>query len=144
MAAARAAMAKMKTNKGKKIKSAAKPLRRAMRRRASAAPATEAALAAFAHDIRTALTGILALGELLSSSNLGERERRWAFGIKGSAEHLAALTTLVIDAAKAESGGVTSAVMAKPPESSLASRRLGALPVICAAPRCRSPPSRLV
>jgi CheY-like chemotaxis protein len=61
---------------------------------------TEAALAAFAHDIRTALTGILALGELLASSNLGERERRWAAGIKTSAEHLAALTTLAIDAAK--------------------------------------------
>jgi len=57
-------------------------------------------LAVFAHDIRTALTGILALGELLTSSNLGERERRWAAGIKVSAEHLASLTTLVIDAAK--------------------------------------------
>jgi CheY-like chemotaxis protein/anti-sigma regulatory factor (Ser/Thr protein kinase) len=66
--------------------------------------ASEAALAAFAHDIRTALTGILALGELLASSNLGERERRWAAGIKGSAEHLASLTTLVIDAAKAADG----------------------------------------
>ena len=63
-----------------------------------------AALAVFAHDIRTALTGILALGELLASSNLGERERRWAAGIKDSAEHLAALTTLVIDAAKADAG----------------------------------------
>ena len=41
---------------------------------------TASALAAFAHDIRTALTGILALGELLASSNLGERERRWAVG----------------------------------------------------------------
>ncbi len=61
---------------------------------------TEAALAAFAHDIRTSLTGILALGELLASSNLGERERRWAAGIKTGAEHLAALTTLAIDAAR--------------------------------------------
>ena len=73
---------------------------------------TEAALAAFAHDIRTSLTGILALGELLASSNLGERERRWAAGIKTSAEHLAALTTLAIDAAKidstkAEAGALT-------------------------------------
>ena len=65
-----------------------------------------AALAIFAHDIRTALTGILALGELLASSNLGERERRWAAGIKDSAEHLASLTTLVIDAAKAEAGSL--------------------------------------
>ncbi|MGD0149791.1 MAG: ATP-binding protein [Xanthobacteraceae bacterium] len=73
---------------------------------------TEAALAAFAHDIRTSLTGILALGELLASSNLGERERRWAAGIKTSAEHLAALTTLAIDAAKidptrSDAGGLT-------------------------------------
>ena len=40
---------------------------------------------------------------MLASSNLGERERRWAAGIKTSAEHLAALTTLAIDAAKIES-----------------------------------------
>jgi signal transduction histidine kinase len=68
-----------------------------------------AVLAVFAHDIRTALTGILALGELLASSNLGERERRWAFGIKSSAEHLAALTTLMIDAAKADAGSLSAA-----------------------------------
>jgi two-component system, sensor histidine kinase len=77
------------------------------RRRRPSARATDVALAAFAHDIRTSLTGILALGELLSSSNLGERERRWATGIKTSAEHLAALTALVVDAAKAETGSLT-------------------------------------
>src|SRR4029077_18607003 len=82
------------------------PVRR-LARRASPASTTEAALAAFAHDIRTALTGILALGELLASSNLGERERRWAAGIKTSAEHLAALTTLAIDAAKSDAGALT-------------------------------------
>jgi CheY-like chemotaxis protein len=76
-------------------------------RRGSAIRTTEAALAAFAHDIRTSLTGILALGELLASSNLGERERRWAAGIKTGAEHLAALTTLAIDAAKADAGALT-------------------------------------
>jgi CheY-like chemotaxis protein len=96
-----------------KQKSAAKPARRkprkSLRRRAPAAGAGagEAVMAVFAHDIRTALTGILALGELLASSSLGERERRWAAGIKGSAEHLASLTTLVIDAAKADAGGLT-------------------------------------
>jgi CheY-like chemotaxis protein/anti-sigma regulatory factor (Ser/Thr protein kinase) len=68
---------------------------------------TEALLVAYAHDIRTALTGILAPGELLASSNLGERERRWASGIKDSAEHLASLTTLMIDAAKADAGALT-------------------------------------
>ncbi len=67
----------------------------------------DAALALFAHDIRTALTGILALGELLSTSTLNERERQWALGVKTGAEHLAALTTLVIDAAKAGAGSLT-------------------------------------
>jgi CheY-like chemotaxis protein/nitrogen-specific signal transduction histidine kinase len=76
-------------------KSAAKRSRRRPPRRGPATRTTEAALAAFAHDIRTSLTGILALGELLASSNLGER--------KSSAEHLAALTTLAIDAAKIDS-----------------------------------------
>ena len=68
---------------------------------------TGPSLAAYAHDIRTALTGILALGELLASSNLGERERRWAAAIKGTAEHLAALTTLMVDAGKADAGTLT-------------------------------------
>src|SRR6202167_6673650 len=95
-------MARLRT----KQKSAAKPARRRARRSEPARRATDAALAVFAHDIRTALTGILALGELLASSNLGERERRWAAGIKLSAEHLAALTTLVIDAAKADAGAL--------------------------------------
>ena len=95
------------TRKRSKKKPAAK-----RSRRSPATRTTEAALAAFAHDIRTSLTGILALGELLASSNLGERERRWAAGIKTSAEHLAALTTLAIDAAKidaakADAGGLT-------------------------------------
>jgi two-component system, sensor histidine kinase len=90
-----------------KKKSAAKRSRRRTPRRGAATRTTEAALAAFAHDIRTSLTGILALGELLASSNLGERERRWAAGIKTGAEHLAALTTLAIDAAKADAGALT-------------------------------------
>ena len=85
-------------------KAAARRTPRARRRR----PAARAnVLAIFAHDIRTALTGILALGELLASSNLGERERRWAAGIKASADHLASLTTLVVDAAKSEADSLT-------------------------------------
>ncbi len=89
-----------------KRKSAAKPSRRPTKRRVPALSArtAETSLVAYAHDIRTALTGILALGELLASTNLGERERQWAFEIKSTAEHLASLTTLMIDAAKADSG----------------------------------------
>jgi CheY-like chemotaxis protein len=66
----------------------------------------EVALAGLAHDIRTPLTGILALAELLQASDLPEREQRWATAMKGAAEHLARLTTLVVDAAKAEVAGL--------------------------------------
>ncbi len=67
------------------------------------------ALAAYAHDVRTALTGILALSELLASSDFGERERQWALTIKSSAEHLVALSTSIIETAKAEAGTLTLA-----------------------------------
>ena len=66
----------------------------------------DAALASLAHDIRTPLTGILALAELLAASDLGERERRWANGVKSAAEHLAALTTMVCDAVRADAAGL--------------------------------------
>jgi len=82
----------------------ARPARRRQRR--PSIIDQDIALAAFAHDIRTALNGILAFGELLASSDIGERERQWAAGIKTGAEHLAALTTLVVDAAKAEAGAL--------------------------------------
>jgi CheY-like chemotaxis protein len=68
--------------------------------------AIEAALAGIAHDIRTPLTGIVALAELLVSSDLGQREREWAQAIKSGADHLAALTTLIVDAAKADATGL--------------------------------------
>ena len=100
-------MSRLRSARVRSKKSAGKPARRRTRRREPPVRATEASLVAYAHDIRTALTGILALGELLASSNLGERERRWASGIKDSAEHLAALTTLMIDAAKADAGALT-------------------------------------
>lgn len=65
----------------------------------------QAALAAFAHEVRTPLTGILAISDLLATSDLGERERRWADTIKAGAEHLASLATLFVDAARTRNGG---------------------------------------
>ena len=71
---------------------------RIRRRRASARQArsarrhpgmVETALAAFAHEVRTPLTGILAISDLLATSDLDERERRWVDTIKAGAEHLA-------------------------------------------------------
>jgi two-component system, sensor histidine kinase len=72
------------------------------RKRATAAAPdmVEAALAAFAHEVRTPLTGILAISDLLATSDLGERERRWVDTIKAGAEHLASLATLFVDGAK--------------------------------------------
>jgi len=89
----------------RKRRAARKPARKAAR--APNPRAIEAALAGVAHDIRTPLTGILALAELLASSDLGERERQWAAAVKSGAEHLAAMTTLIVDAAKAEATGLT-------------------------------------
>jgi two-component system, sensor histidine kinase len=66
--------------------------------------AIERVLAELAHDIRTPLTGILALSELLAASELDDRERQWVRTLKNNAEHLAALTTLVVDAAKTGAG----------------------------------------
>jgi two-component system, sensor histidine kinase len=68
--------------------------------------AVEAVLAGIAHDIRTPLTGIVALAELLATSDIGKREREWARTIKSGADHLAALTTLIVDAAKAAAAGL--------------------------------------
>src|ERR1700730_13516554 len=70
------------------------PRRRAPR---SPARAIEAPLAELAHEIRTPLTGILALGELLTTPELGERERGWAAAIKNTGAHLALLTSLLVD-----------------------------------------------
>ena len=67
----------------------------------------EAALAAFAHEVRTPLTGILAISDLLTTSDLGERERRWVDTIKAGAEHLASLATLFVDAARSSGPGLT-------------------------------------
>jgi CheY-like chemotaxis protein len=68
--------------------------------------AIEVALAGLAHDIRTPLTGILALSQLLQASDLPQRERGWAEAIHGAADHLARLTTVVVDAAKADTAGL--------------------------------------
>ncbi len=87
----------------------AKRRKRARKRRRSPSRrphAIEVALAGLAHDIRTPLNGILALAELLAASDLPKRERGWAEAIRGAADHLARLTTLVVDAAKADSTGL--------------------------------------
>src|SRR6201989_2409053 len=73
----------------------------------TAAPGmVEAALAAFAHEVRTPLTGILAVSDLLATSDLDERERRWVDTINAGAEHLAGFATLFVDAARSGNSGL--------------------------------------
>src|SRR4051794_9435828 len=98
------------TKKRPSKKRAPAPAAKARRKRAAAKAESgmvEAALAAFAHEVRTPLTGILAISNLLATSDLDERERRWVDTIKAGAEHLASLATLFVDAAR---GGNAAAV----------------------------------
>lgn len=99
---------KPKRTAAKRARKAA-PVRKRASKRAPSSPtrrAVEAALASLAHDIRTPLTGILALSDLLVASDLPERERGWARSIRGAADHLAQLTSLVLDAVKADRAGL--------------------------------------
>jgi CheY-like chemotaxis protein len=76
------------------------------RKRASKRDPVALALAALAHEVRTPLNGIMALAELLAASDLPARERGWATALKGAAEHLTQLTSLVVDGAKADASGL--------------------------------------
>ncbi|MBS0248157.1 MAG: response regulator [Proteobacteria bacterium] len=102
-------MAKRKRAIKKATKKAARKRAGRPAQRSPALPpvrAIEAALAGIAHDIRTPLTGIVALAELLASSDLGPRERAWASAVKSSADHLAHLATLIVDAVRADAKGL--------------------------------------
>jgi len=90
--------------KVKRAKVAKRP--RAKRPRRTRADAVETALASLAHEIRTPLNGILALSELIAAADLPEREREWAGQVRGAAEHLAQLATLVVDGVRAETRGL--------------------------------------
>lgn len=100
----------MRTPKKKtaKKRAAARATGKAGKRAAATAVpgVVEAALAAFAHEVRTPLTGILAISDLLATSDLDERERRWVDTIKAGAEHLASLATLFVDAARSRGPGL--------------------------------------
>jgi two-component system, sensor histidine kinase len=95
------------TKKPKKRVSRVAAKKRATRKAAAGPSVVETALAAFAHEVRTPLTGILAISNLLATSDLDERERRWVDTIKAGAEHLASLATLFVDAARSNGPGLT-------------------------------------
>lgn len=68
--------------------------------------AIESVIAAFAHEIRTPLTGVLAVADLLGRSPIGERESTLLEILRSSAEHINALSSLVIDGARARRKGL--------------------------------------
>src|SRR4051794_6947294 len=90
----------------RKARTPAKPTPKKRAPKRAAPNMVETALAAFAHEVRTPLTGILAVSDLLATSDLDERERRWVDTIKAGAEHLAGLATLFVDAARSGSSGL--------------------------------------
>src|SRR5258708_31578434 len=100
--AAKRRLKRKERGRGKRLPPVVKP-----RKRTASPGVVEEALAVFAHEVRTPLTGILAISDLLATSDLGERERRWVDTIKAGAEHLASLATLFVDAAK-DRGAVAS------------------------------------
>ena len=91
----------------KRVSSVAKKTRGKRKAAATTSGMVETALAAFAHEVRTPLTGILAISNLLATSDLDERERRWVDTIKAGAEHLASLATLFVDAARSGGPGLS-------------------------------------
>ena len=117
-----AAVEEAASKKAAARRSAPRPRQRRPSRAAhGAANTVEAALAAFAHEVRTPLTGILAISNLLATSDLGERERRWVDTIKAGAEHLASLATLFVDAARSRGampGGRICSTCARSPAAS--------------------------
>ncbi len=115
MVATKSRSSRSRTRKARpEKKRGAKPLVRKIAKRKSAAKSgvaspprvVEEALAAFAHEVRTPLTGILAVSDLLVTSDLDERERRWVETIRASADHLSALATLFVDAARSGKAGL--------------------------------------
>lgn len=66
----------------------------------------ETVIASFAHEIRTPLTGVLAVADLLARSPIGERESILIEILKNSAEHISALSSLVIDGVRARRKGL--------------------------------------
>ncbi|MEZ5787595.1 MAG: ATP-binding protein [Xanthobacteraceae bacterium] len=68
--------------------------------------AVETVIASFAHEIRTPLTGVLAVADLLARSPIGERESTLIEILKNSAEHISALSSLVIDGVRAGRKGL--------------------------------------
>lgn len=61
-------------------------------------------LATLGHEVRTPLTGVLGMSELLLDTPLSPRQRDYAVAIRGAGEHLLRLVNGALDLARAEAG----------------------------------------
>ncbi|WP_230969682.1 ATP-binding protein [Nitrogeniibacter aestuarii] len=64
-------------------------------------------LAAMSHEIRTPMNGVIGMGQLLSRTELNERQRRCLDSLNDSGKHLLGLIDEILDFAKVESGQLT-------------------------------------
>ncbi|MDX2153359.1 MAG: ATP-binding protein [Bryobacteraceae bacterium] len=90
--------------------------------RAAADRASEAKsrfIANISHEVRTPLTGVLGMTELLLEGRLEPEERQHARTVLDSARHLHALLNDLLDLSKAEAGKLTLAVAPFPPRRHL-------------------------
>ncbi|GHA77617.1 hybrid sensor histidine kinase/response regulator [Cognatilysobacter bugurensis] len=61
-------------------------------------------LATLGHEVRTPMTGVLGMSELLLDTQLSPRQRDYAVAIHGAGEHLLRLVNGALDLARAEAG----------------------------------------
>ncbi len=61
-------------------------------------------LATMSHEIRTPMNGVIGMNELLLSTELNERQRRFATLVKSSADSLLTLINTILDFSKIEAG----------------------------------------
>jgi ligand-binding sensor domain-containing protein/CheY-like chemotaxis protein/nitrogen-specific signal transduction histidine kinase len=63
-------------------------------------------LADFSHEVRTPMTGVLGMAELLLAAPLPPRQREHALAIRGAGEHLLRLVNDALDLARIEAGRI--------------------------------------
>ncbi len=61
-------------------------------------------VAAISHELRTPMTGIIGMSELLLCTNLTDEQRHWAITVKSSAESLLRIVNDILDISKLEAG----------------------------------------
>jgi PAS domain S-box-containing protein len=85
---------------------AAKDLRDALTAAEQASRSKGAFLANMSHEIRTPLNGIVAVADILSTGDLGQRERELVEIIRASSDTLGRLLSDILDLARVESGQI--------------------------------------